>query len=337
MEARSFNSRGVQQEDVWFAADSLIADGLRPTIERVRQKIGRGSPNTVSPMLETWFATLASRLGVNKQDSESEHIPKALQQAIKAAWEIALEKGREESALEIVRAQDDLAQATLMVQNREVELVQMEQVRAVKQQALEDAVNSAKNITEDALARLSEAQQLASKRDMEIQNLHARLITVETARDSEIRQHQEITADYLSERQKLEERTQATQHRLFEEIDRARQKTIKISSDAQTVERQFAAEKILREEKIRTLEKEQSTIQALYAAQSIDIHALRETLAVSDSRSHEIKTLLKAQLDDSKNAVARLTDALLNREAAPASGVRFLAKKLKRTRSTRKG
>ena len=35
-------SRGVQEADVWAAADALIAQGLRPTIERVRQHIGRG-------------------------------------------------------------------------------------------------------------------------------------------------------------------------------------------------------------------------------------------------------------------------------------------------------
>ena len=31
-------SRGVQESDVWAAADVLIAQGLRPTIERVRQQ-----------------------------------------------------------------------------------------------------------------------------------------------------------------------------------------------------------------------------------------------------------------------------------------------------------
>jgi len=61
---QSKSARGVQQEEVWAAADTLIAAGERPTIERVRLKIGRGSPNTVSPMLEAWFATLAPRLGV---------------------------------------------------------------------------------------------------------------------------------------------------------------------------------------------------------------------------------------------------------------------------------
>ena len=31
------STRGVQREDVWTAADQLIADGLRPTIERVHR------------------------------------------------------------------------------------------------------------------------------------------------------------------------------------------------------------------------------------------------------------------------------------------------------------
>ena len=336
MESRSFSSRGVQQEDVWSAADSLIADGLRPTIERVRQKIGRGSPNTVSPMLEAWFATLASRLGVNIQDDASDNVPKALQQALNAAWEIALSKGREASALEVVQALDELTQATQALNEREAELVQMEQVRAVKRQALEEAVNSAKSITDDALARLSEAQHLASRRQTEIQNLQERLTDVETARDAERRRNQDATEGHLKERHKIEDRAQATQHRLLEEIDRARQENKRISSDAQTAGKQFAAEKILLEERIRTHEKEQSKVHALYTAQSADLHTLRETFAVSDSRSHEIQVLLKAQLDDSKSAVARLTDALLNREVGPDSRPRSLVPKFKRARGARK-
>jgi len=36
--------------------------GERPTIERVRQQLGRGSPNTVGPMLDGWYGSLAKRL-----------------------------------------------------------------------------------------------------------------------------------------------------------------------------------------------------------------------------------------------------------------------------------
>lgn len=79
----SKSTRGVQQEDVWGAADALVAEGLRPTIERVRQKIGRGSPNTVSPILDAWFATLGSRLGVtdNKKATAGD-LPAPVRQAV---------------------------------------------------------------------------------------------------------------------------------------------------------------------------------------------------------------------------------------------------------------
>ena len=38
--------RGTQEHEVWAASDALMQEGLRPTIERVRQRLGKGSPNT---------------------------------------------------------------------------------------------------------------------------------------------------------------------------------------------------------------------------------------------------------------------------------------------------
>ena len=38
------------------------AQGERPTIDKIREKIGRGSPNTVNPLLDAWWKRLASRL-----------------------------------------------------------------------------------------------------------------------------------------------------------------------------------------------------------------------------------------------------------------------------------
>jgi hypothetical protein len=73
--------RGIREAQVWAAADALLQEGLRPTIERVRQKIGSGSPNPVSPMLERWFATLGKRLdghGARLADGEAQQLPLAV-------------------------------------------------------------------------------------------------------------------------------------------------------------------------------------------------------------------------------------------------------------------
>jgi len=337
MESKNNSSRGIQQDDVWAAADSLIADGLRPTIERVRQKIGRGSPNTVSPMLEAWFATLASRLGVNKPDDLFGNIPKSFTRAIQNAWEIALSEGREKSALEIAHAQADLRLATQALNEREIRLVQIEQLRAVQHQALGDALEAAKNNTKDAQTRLSEIQNLVGSREMEIQNLHVKLVAAETERDSERFRHQEAVADHIQRKQKIEERADATNRKLQEEIDRARQETKKISGEAYTMGKKLAAEKIFLEERIRSQEKDLVRIQVLHVAQSSDLEALRQATTMSVSRSHALENLFKTQLADSSLTITRLTEALSIRRDRPAAISKFMVRKLKRPGVIRKG
>lgn len=55
-------ARGITEQDVLEAADALLMRGERPTIERVRQELGRGSPNTVNRHLDSWWASLANRI-----------------------------------------------------------------------------------------------------------------------------------------------------------------------------------------------------------------------------------------------------------------------------------
>lgn len=55
-------ARGITEADVLEAADALLTRGERPTIERVRQELGRGSPNTVNRHLDAWWTSLAQRV-----------------------------------------------------------------------------------------------------------------------------------------------------------------------------------------------------------------------------------------------------------------------------------
>jgi plasmid replication DNA-binding protein KfrA len=43
------HSRGITARDVELAADALVRASERLTIEKIREKIGRGSPNTINP------------------------------------------------------------------------------------------------------------------------------------------------------------------------------------------------------------------------------------------------------------------------------------------------
>ncbi len=77
---------GVTQADVSDAADQLVAAGERPTTERVRLRLGRGSPNTVGPMLEQWWNDLAERLQGRLALPE---LPETVAAAFAETWALA--------------------------------------------------------------------------------------------------------------------------------------------------------------------------------------------------------------------------------------------------------
>ena len=100
---------GITESDVWTAADALLLEGARPTIERVRQKIGRGSPNTVSPYLETWFKALGARIRDPRAFASQEAVPDPVAQAAARLWDAALELARAEQTAAQRDAQAELA------------------------------------------------------------------------------------------------------------------------------------------------------------------------------------------------------------------------------------
>ncbi len=87
-------ARGITESDVFTACDALLLAGERPTIERVRQKIGRGSPNTVSPMLDIWFKGLGRRLQDPGAFAPPPDVPEPVLQAAQHFWDVAQASAR---------------------------------------------------------------------------------------------------------------------------------------------------------------------------------------------------------------------------------------------------
>ena len=94
-------ARGITEKDVFGACDALVLAGERPTIERVRQKIGRGSPNTVSPMLDAWFKGLGRRLQDPGAFAPAPDVPDPVLQAAQHFWEVAQAESRRDVEAEI--------------------------------------------------------------------------------------------------------------------------------------------------------------------------------------------------------------------------------------------
>ena len=84
------SARGISQTDVSHAADSLLRSGERPTVDKVRAKIGKGSPNTINPMLDAWWKTLSSRL--DSGPAAFHRLPEVVAHVAEALWMNALEE-----------------------------------------------------------------------------------------------------------------------------------------------------------------------------------------------------------------------------------------------------
>src|ERR1700682_21370 len=110
-------TRGVSAGDVERAADALLRTGERPTIEKVREKLGTGSPNTIGPLLDAWWKRLSSRLDAGP--AALHRLPESVAHVAAALWMQALDEGRPRASLEQQSTQRALAndQQTLEVRS----------------------------------------------------------------------------------------------------------------------------------------------------------------------------------------------------------------------------
>lgn len=102
-------SRGITSGDVAQAADSLLRSRERPTVERIRARLGSGSPNTIGPMLDEWWGRLAGRL--DNGPAAFHRLPESVAHIAEALWLQALEEGR-------IRAQQELSADTRTAQDQ---------------------------------------------------------------------------------------------------------------------------------------------------------------------------------------------------------------------------
>lgn len=278
---QSKSTRGVQQEEVWAAADALIAAGERPTIERVRLKIGRGSPNTVSPMLEAWFATLGPRLGVALAGAQAEEgAPKELRQALDRVWAAAVVAARDEADRALEPERDRLAQHGLRLDIARQELLQREAALTERGIALEHALELTKAQLRDQTVQLEKAG-----RDLE--QARASLANLVQERDAGRRQFDEQLGALTQERERLEQRASANERRLLEEVDRARQEAKQSSRALDDAGQKHAAEK-------QALERTNVTLRDRVNEGKVEVATLTERLKGAEERINGLESALQA-------------------------------------------
>lgn len=88
--------------DVQRAADVLLRLGRKPSVAGIREQLGGGSPNTITPLLAKYWQKLGERLVEGPQSLE--RVPEALARVTELLWRRALEEARER--LKVLQKQD---------------------------------------------------------------------------------------------------------------------------------------------------------------------------------------------------------------------------------------
>ncbi|WP_280190780.1 DNA-binding protein [Delftia sp. PS-11] len=284
------STRGVQEADVWAAADALIAQGLRPTIERVRQHIGRGSPNTVSPMLESWFATLGQRLGVAAGQGEAlpSSVPDPVQRLAQQLWDAAQAQAMEaaQAALRQREESAQAAEAALLVQQEQ--LAQREAAMQAQKVAMDQALQMAQTQAQDLSRRIDELRQQLQDRDARLEEMRSALADAARQREALQQKHGEEMQAAALERQRMAEQYAGNERHMLNEVDRARQELAAARKAAGEQERKAAARHAELQDRYEKSEQEQLELHA-------QLQTARNAAALAQERAADLRSLLEAQ------------------------------------------
>jgi hypothetical protein len=212
----------ISRDDVFHAADALLLQGDRPTIDRVRMRLGRGSPNTINDHLDAWWSKLGSRLR-DLPGQQFPQVPERIGKALQLLWTEAL-SGAHESL------QDGLAAREQQLQEHEARLTQQSAALAEEQRALRlraSAVDDSLSLAREQLAvshRRAEALEgVLASRDSELAALRQRLDALTQDLTTLSAQQNAEREAHRFERIAADERHAAAEARWLREVDQARQ------------------------------------------------------------------------------------------------------------------
>ncbi|MFG6449796.1 DNA-binding protein [Roseateles sp. BYS180W] len=292
--------RGISQEDVWKACDALLLEGARPTIERVRQKVGSGSPNTVGPFLDTWFKHLGGRLKDPGSFSPPPEVPDPVMQAASHFWEVAQAEARRDVEIQV---REGLAAATANVEAGMARAAEAEAAALaanLKVSHLQTQLSELQATLEAERVRHAATTARAEAADRQCTELHAAVTEArQTAGAERARADNAITM--------ADERAHGAERRAALEIDRERGLRAKAEKAVESIAKRFEA----------SLKAEISANEQLNAVQA----KLGAQRAESAQREQELQTRLAQQevkLQELEVALAQAQQAVAQATAQEA-------------------
>ncbi|KJJ94637.1 plasmid replication region [Pseudomonas sp. 21] len=211
---------GVAEQAVFAAADAVLERGERPTVERVRLELGRGSPARVGALLDQWWAQLAQRL---RGETRLPALPADVSQAFVAVWQqaVLLADGVAEQAFaerRVLLETERLRAAAVENESRQAEAQARQQVTAAQaaQYMAETRLADLERLLEQQQAQLHEWQErsavLSEERRVALQESSTLRQALQGVQQ-QLSQEREATAAYV----------RGVEDRSHQEVDRARE------------------------------------------------------------------------------------------------------------------
>jgi|ERR1700687_268848 len=104
--------------DVQRAADALLRQGTKPSVSALREQLGGGSPNTITPLLAKYWETLGARLVAGPESFE--RVPESLARVTELLWRRAIDEARER--LKILGMRDESGDGLIALQDQVMKL-----------------------------------------------------------------------------------------------------------------------------------------------------------------------------------------------------------------------
>ncbi len=177
---------GVTYLDIAKAAAAIRADGIEPTVDRVREWLGTGSRSTIAPLLKKWRSER-----VNNEEME---LPQDLVEAMKALS--ARVKVMADSQLERMRCEFDAGMAELE--------------EKLSREAASTAALMAENT--DLKNQVAAGHEQTSALARELEQLRIRLARVEVTRDDAVSEVATLRGQLAEQKSELQAARKQSEH-----------------------------------------------------------------------------------------------------------------------------
>lgn len=275
---------GITQDQVNLAADTILAAGENPTVEKVRAELGTGSPNTITRMLDIWRGQLGERL---RQLSALPEVPEPVGQVMMELWRLAA--AHAERTLEGRFASDRVAieaARTQLARERESWEARLEAAETTAAQA-----RAARDLAEHVCATLDGQLQdshalradLVQQRNRLQDQCDQNAVLTQALRD----QLDEYQSALRAQLERYEAHIRAVEDRAHQEVDRARQ-------DAKQLQQRLETSDRAHRDAIKMLEKRHNAVLA-------QMHHLDQQVALKTGQV----TALEKALSEGRSVTAK--------------------------------